>query len=79
VKTIESCLSGWKLAVFKQINKIDKFIFELNDVYQYKAYFQCIYPENQNIEAKIRQQLQNLRDLGLIKFLGKGRYMKLWI
>lgn len=79
VETIENCLSGWKLAVFKQINKIDKFIFELNDVYQYKAYFQSIYPENQNIEAKIRQQLQNLRDLGLIKFLGKGRYMKLWI
>ncbi|MFA6309249.1 MAG: hypothetical protein WC677_05850 [Clostridia bacterium] len=31
-----------------------------------------------NIEAKIRQQLQLLRDLGLVKFEGNGVYKKLW-
>lgn len=31
-----------------------------------------------NIKAKIRQQIQLLRDLGLIAFLNKGEYLKLW-
>jgi type II restriction enzyme len=33
-----------------------------------------LHPQNRNIEAKIRQQLQMLRDHGLIEFLGNGRY-----
>lgn len=36
------------------------------------------YRNNRNIEAKIRQQLQYLRDLGLVKFEGNGVYKKLW-
>jgi len=32
--------------------------------------------ENKNIEAKIRQQLQFLRDKGFIEFLGRGKYRK---
>ena len=34
---------------------------------------------NNNIEAKIRQVLQQLRDMGFIKFVEKGKYKKLWI
>jgi hypothetical protein len=36
------------------------------------------HPRNKNIEAKIRQQLQELGDLGLIDFMGSGYYRKLW-
>ena len=32
------------------------------------------HPENNNVEAKIRQQLQVLRDGGILEFLGRGRY-----
>jgi hypothetical protein len=32
-----------------------------------------------HVEAKIRQTLQHLRDLGLIKFISAGVYEKLWI
>lgn len=35
------------------------------------------HPENQNIEAKIRQQMQFLRDKGMIEFLERGHYRKL--
>ena len=35
------------------------------------------YPDNRNIEAKIRQQLQLLRDGGILRFLGRGRYRAL--
>ena len=34
------------------------------------------HPENNNIEAKIRQQLQFLRDKGFIQFLSPGQYKK---
>lgn len=37
-----------------------------------------IYPANEHIPDKVRQQLQYLRDLGLIEFLGSGTYKKLW-
>jgi type II restriction enzyme len=35
------------------------------------------HPENHNIRAKIRQQLQVFRDLGFIEFLGSGEYRSL--
>ena len=34
------------------------------------------YPRNQNVRPKLRQQLQILRDLGLVEFLGKGFYRR---
>jgi type II restriction enzyme len=36
------------------------------------------HPDNRNIKDKIRQQLQYLRDLGLIEFKERGVYRKLW-
>ena len=32
------------------------------------------HPDNRNVRAKIRQQLQVLRDGGVLEFLGRGRY-----
>ena len=34
------------------------------------------HPNNNNINAKIRQVLQQLRDDGKIRFLGKGKYQR---
>jgi type II restriction enzyme len=36
-----------------------------------------LHPENRHVRDKLRQQLQVLRDLGLIEFLGRGRYRRL--
>lgn len=76
---IKEALKGWKLSIFNIINNIQTQNFSLNDVYQYQDFLHDIYPNNNNIEAKIRQQIQFLRNLGLIKFLGNGQYKKLWI
>ena len=38
---------------------------------------QLMHPNNHNIQAKIRQQLQRLRDANFIEFLGDGNYRKL--
>ena len=34
------------------------------------------YPKNQHVGAKLRQQLQNLRDLGLVEFVRPGYYRR---
>ncbi|MFZ2146297.1 MAG: hypothetical protein WAV28_03680, partial [Sedimentisphaerales bacterium] len=78
VTTIANTLSGWRLDTFNVVSKIPANIFKLEQVYAYNKHLQELHPENRNIEAKIRQQLQELRDLGLIEFLGGGVYRKLW-
>ena len=48
--------------------------FSLVDIYASAAHLARLHPANRYIEPKIRQQLQVLRDLGLVEFLGRGRY-----
>jgi len=78
VDSIKSSLSGWKLEVFNCLLDIPKDFFTLGELNKFVPRLKKIFPHNYNIEAKIRQQLQNLRDIGLVQFLGKGNYQKLW-
>jgi len=65
---------GWLLDVIRCIDKINKNNFKLNDIYQFEDYLKIKHPENNNIQAKIRQQLQILRDREYIKFESRGKY-----
>jgi len=78
VEPIMNSLSGWRLEVFTCVNTIPKQTFTLNEINKFANHLKKIYPDNQHITDKIRQQLQELRDLGLIEFLGSGKYKKLW-
>jgi len=71
-KNLES--KGWILDIMKCIDKINKSSFNLYDIYQFEKYLKLKHPENNNIQAKIRQQLQILRDRHYLKFEGRGRY-----
>ena len=73
-KSIDS--RGWLLDVLSCINDIPKTEFNLSDVYGYVEVLQKKHINNNNVEAKIRQQLQFLRDKGFMEFLGKGQYRK---
>ena len=44
------------------------------DLYNFENYLKIKHPENNNIQAKIRQQLQELRDKGYLKFTNRGNY-----
>jgi type II restriction enzyme len=69
---------GWLLEVLVCVERIKKEEFSLEDVYAFEGYLQAKHPLNNNVRAKIRQQLQFLRDKNVIEFLGRGRYrMKL--
>jgi len=75
---IRKSLRGWKLDTFDILTTLKTQVFRLDDVYQFVPQLQKKYPNNRNVRPKLRQQLQFLRDLGLIKFLGGARYKKLW-
>lgn len=75
---IRSSLKGWKLDVFNYAQITPNQIFTLNEINKFEFKLKKNHPSNNNISAKIRQQLQYLRDLGLIEFLGNGKYKKLW-
>ncbi|MDX1786848.1 MAG: hypothetical protein R3205_01985 [Psychrobacter sp.] len=52
--------------------------FSLNQVYAFADLLKLKHPENNHIKDKIRQQLQVLRDKGIIEFTGRGQYRKLY-
>lgn len=70
-------LRGWLFDVLNCVNDIDAETFTLNEIYRYAESLKAKHSLNNNVEPKIRQQLQFLRDRGFIEFLGRGVYRKL--
>ena len=68
---------GWLFDVLNCINILPKEWFDLSEVYSFVPVLSLKHPQNNNVEAKIRQQLQLLRDLGFVEFLGQGKYRKI--
>lgn len=64
----------WIFDVLSLIENLSNDNFSLNDIYKYDRFLSVKYPDNNNIRPKIRQQLQKLRDLGYINFIGNGQY-----
>lgn len=76
--SIASTLTGWKLDIFTCVSTIPNQVFTLQELNQFQGILKEKHPSNHHIPDKIRQQLQQLRDSGLVEFLGSGRYKKLW-
>lgn len=68
---------GWILEVMNCVDSIKKDTFTLDDIYKLEHELKSKYPNNNYIKDKIRQQLQLLRDKGLIEFNGRGTYKKI--
>ncbi len=65
---------GWTIDVLNCVRNLDEKEFTLQDIYGYKEYLQSLHPNNHHVQDKIRQQLQILRDNGIITFEKRGRY-----
>ena len=65
---------GWTLDVLSVVRSLNKPEFLLSDVYAHSPALAKLHPANRHVRDKIRQQLQVLRDLGLLEFLGSGEY-----
>lgn len=68
---------GWLMDILNCVNSIKSSDFFLDDIYGFAGQLKLKHPDNQHIQAKIRQQLQLLRDKGFIEFLGNGHYRKI--
>jgi type II restriction enzyme len=65
---------GWTLDVLKVVRQVGKSEFSLDDVYRFQENLSRLHPQNKNVRPKIRQQLQVLRDIGIVRFVSPGRY-----
>lgn len=65
---------GWVVDVLNCVEEIGATEFELSDIYKFENYLSELHPENNHVKPKIRQQLQVLRDAGILEFLERGRY-----
>ena len=67
---------GWLVEIIRIVDQIPSKTFTIQNLYAFEDMLTQKYPNNKFIREKIRQQLQVLRDRGLIKFTGKGNYLK---
>lgn len=72
---------GWLFDVLNCVNELSDEMssndFTLPDIYRFEKSLSEAHQDNHNVQAKIRQQLQMLRDAGYIEFLGHGKYRRL--
>jgi HKD family nuclease len=67
-------LFGWQRLVYE---RLPEGVFQTSDMYIYEKDFQQFYPENRHIKDKIRQILQQLRDLGLVRHISESRWQRI--
>ena len=65
---------GWTADILRTVREIGDKEFTLNDIYAREDELAGLHPLNKHVRPKIRQQLQVLRDKGVLEFLGGGRY-----
>lgn len=75
--TLAPAARGWTLDVLRLVQALPGSSFTLSDVYAFEDRLAILHPGNRNVRPKIRQQLQVLRDLGLIAFERRGVYSRL--
>jgi type II restriction enzyme len=71
---ISPAARGGTTLTLRVIRSLGVNVFTLGDLYREEELFLSSYPNNRTVKAKIRQQLQVLRDLGYLSFLGAGSY-----
>jgi type II restriction enzyme len=74
LKDIQPSSRGWVTLTLRIIRGLRQQEFSIGELYAAEPVFSAAYPDNNNIRAKIRQQLQVLRDLGYLEFCGRGVY-----
>ncbi len=60
---------GWLADVHSKVRELDREAFTLADIYGYEGDLARMHPRNMHVRAKIRQQLQVLRDHGVNPYI----------
>jgi len=70
-------LNGWTQLTFEGVLQLGDREFSLDDLFAAcEPRAREEYPSNRHVRAKLRQQLQKLRDLEAVEFLGGGHYRR---
>jgi len=65
---------GWAASLLNLLRQLPNDTFSLKDAYGCEGILSKLYPENNNLRPKIRQQLQVLRGAGVLRFVSRGQY-----
>lgn len=65
---------GWTLDTLAAVRSLGKQSLTLSEVYSLERQLAQLHPANRHVRDKIRQQLQVLRDAGLLDFVARGVY-----
>jgi type II restriction enzyme len=63
---------GWRLDVLRVVQSLGKAEFTTTDAYIFERELEQLHPDNRHVRDKIRQQLQVLRDTGLLLHVERG-------
>ena len=63
---------GWTLDILNAIRRLGKTEFSTADAYTFTRELEKLHPDNRHVKDKIRQQLQVLRDAGLLFHVERG-------
>lgn len=75
LQQVSSALPGWTQMTMQAVFALKAAEFKIEQVYRAGLPLARLqYPQNNSPREKLRQQLQRLRDLGILEFLGGGRY-----
>ena len=70
-------IRSWTIELLRLVESMPNKVFSLQELYYFEPALKDKFPNNNFIKDKIRQQLQFLRDKGLIEFKGNGQYCRL--
>ena len=79
LKTDPRASGGWGVEILSAVRQLQSTAgqdtFTLQQFYGlFRASLASLHPENHHIEARVRRQLQLLRDNRILEFLGRGNY-----
>ncbi len=74
LREIKAIHRGWTLDVLNILRHLGRPEFTNEEVYAFDRALEALHPGNRHIRPKIRQQLQILRDSGLLLHIGNGRW-----
>jgi len=74
LRRIKATQRGWTLDVLNIVRRLGKPEFTNDDVYFFDRELEQLHPDNRHVRDKVRQQLQVLRDAGLLIHVESGRW-----
>lgn len=75
---VKMYLTDWQKTILNLIEKHKKRTFTVKDILANEKLIQSLFPKNYTIATTAKRTLKELRNLGLIQYIGQDKYQILW-